>query len=227
MGAPKRSLWQQLASYVRPKVVEVRSSVHNPYLEVTHANGVLELNTPNANYSFANLHQVFLNTFREFSILSRPNLNTALVLGLGGGSVPKLILEKRPDCAIRAVELDETVVALGHQYFGLGKYHQLEVIVADATQFVNSDDRLYDLIVVDLFLDNLVPAAAETPSFLQALRARLSPGGVLLFNRMVVPQELAIHTAHFQELFEVFFPGFISFLTLDNKVLVYISPEKS
>jgi spermidine synthase len=205
---------------LRPQVVERAQSEHNPLLEVAWVNGQLELNTPNANYSFGNLHHVFADTFKEFGVRNRKPMQV-LLLGLGAGSVVNILHSYGYTPRITGVEVDTEVVRLARQHFGLAEYPQLEVMLADATEFVQEDHLQYDLIAVDLFLDNIVPAAAETPLFLGALRSRLAPGGLLVFNRMVDTEAATQHVAHFEELFALFFPAYRTFRILDNRVFVF------
>jgi spermidine synthase len=56
------------------------------------------------------------------------------------------------------------------------------VITADAVEWTAQTERRFDLVVVDLFHEADVPAACRTEHFLQTLRERLAPGGMLLFN---------------------------------------------
>ncbi len=108
---------------------------------------------------------------------------SVLLLGLGLGSVPWM-LERHFGLNFHytAVEVDEAVVYLAQKY-ALGELKSpMEIVCADALAFVEQDHHGYDLVVMDVFRDAVIPAAFQTSSFLDCLRSRLSPNGVLLFN---------------------------------------------
>lgn len=77
-----------------------------------------------------------------------------LVLGVGGGSIPKYLLHYFPTIDIDAVELRPVVTRIAHEYFSLYKDERLHIQHDRAERFLNNTqhDSQYDLIIVDLFL---------------------------------------------------------------------------
>jgi hypothetical protein len=53
------------------------------------------------------------------SFLCKPNAKRVLIIGLGGGIWPMLIRHYFPSVVVDVVEIDETVIALAYDYFGL------------------------------------------------------------------------------------------------------------
>jgi spermidine synthase len=104
----------------------------------------------------------------------------ALLLGLGGGTIAHLLVERFGPLPITAVEVDHDVVAFAYRFFGLP--HGLKVVEADAFAFVETASGPYDYIAVDLFARNSVPAGVFRRSFLRKLRELLTPGGLLAVN---------------------------------------------
>lgn len=123
---------------------------------------------------------------------------SVLLLGLGLGSVPWM-LERNFGLELHytAVEIDEVVIALAQKY-ALSELHSpMEVIQANALLFVQQDERQYDLVIMDVFQDAVVPASFQRLSFLEALKNRLSPNGILLFNFLAQTPSDRLHADRF------------------------------
>jgi spermidine synthase len=173
------------------QVLESRSTPHNPVLEVVLLHGHCLLNARSVNYSFGTLHRVFEDAFAKLG-LGQKTLKDVLVLGCGAGSVVEIVRgQYSKDCSITAVEIDPVVIELARKYFLLDRVRGLEVVCTDARAFVGSCTRRFDLIVVDLFVDDQVPAPFRTREFLESLRKLLAPEGWLVFNAIDDTKEAA------------------------------------
>ena len=62
----------------------------------------------------------------------------------------------------------------------------VELHIQDASRFLESTARGYDLIVVDLFIDDQVPAQFGQEAFIKSLQTHLNRGGMLIHNFMFV-----------------------------------------
>lgn len=163
-------------------MVEKKSSKFNQQLIVAIQDGKYVLNTQNANYSFGSLHRIFQKAFKTISLKER-NFSSCLLLGGGAGSVPSILYnELGLNLSTTLVEIDEEVIKLGEKYFGLRTYPNLHIIIEDAFVFVANTNETYDLIVIDIFEDLIVPACFLTPAFFENIKKRLHPKGVVLFN---------------------------------------------
>lgn len=76
-----------------------------------------------------------------------------LVLGLGGGSAARVVRALAPSASITGVEYDAEVVAAAREHFDLDALH-IEVIVADAREFLLRETRRFDFIIDDIFIGN-------------------------------------------------------------------------
>ena len=136
-----------MVSYLYPVVVEKRKGTVTPYLEVIKSNRKYLLNSENANYSYGGLHVLFNKFFKQIGI-KKYDIKSVLVLGMGAGSVVSLLRQKyKIDCAITAIEKDEVVIELAKKYFEIEKYNPLNIVNADAFEFVNTTYKKYDLII--------------------------------------------------------------------------------
>lgn len=75
-------------------------------------------------------------------------INHCLILGLGGGSVAKIIRKYWPDSKITGVEIDPVMIELGKKYLDLDKY-KVDIKIQDARKFAFKN---YDLIIVDTYI---------------------------------------------------------------------------
>lgn len=104
----------------------------------------------------------------------------ALILGLGGATIPHLLVERFGPLKLTAVEKDPTVVSLAYRVFGVPA--GTEVVQADAFEFLETTESGYDYIAADLFEVNDVPRQLFTQPLLRKLRGLLTPGGLVAIN---------------------------------------------
>jgi spermidine synthase len=86
-----------------------------------------------------------------------------------------------PRAKITAVDIDDSMIAIGRKYFGLGSLRRLTLIRADAQEYVRRRGT-YDLIIIDLFSGAFIPVFEESLPFLRQVKKRMSPGGRVLIN---------------------------------------------
>jgi spermidine synthase len=109
-----------------------------------------------------------------------------LILGLGGGSVARLVRALAPEAEIVGVELDRDVVRLARAHLDLDSL-AVRVEIADARVFLERDRGRYDAILEDVFVGQ--GDAVHKPDWIpepgHALaRRRLAPGGLLVSNTL-------------------------------------------
>ncbi|MDX1685969.1 MAG: methyltransferase domain-containing protein, partial [Saprospiraceae bacterium] len=177
-------MFKKLLSYITDIHLESRESEHNEELHVVLSRGRHQLCTPNAIYSFDDLYDNYRNAFKKVDIGNR-NYDTVLILGLGLGSIPYM-LENLFNCFFHytAVEIDEEVVELANKYCLSQLESHIETIVADAHEFILQNERQFDLVCMDVFVDDIIPAKFHRREFLTALKGSISPGGLLMYNRL-------------------------------------------
>jgi spermidine synthase len=164
-------------------------------------NGKYMLNSLNSNYSCGMLQKVFEIEFDKIKLKER-KIKDVLVLGFGAGSVASILLEDyKMDCNITGVEKDEKVISLGLKYFNTSRFKNTNVINADAVDFMMQNKELFDLVVIDVYVDNLVPQSCETESFLKQVKKSLHINGLVVFNKMIF-DEVSDRSA--KRLFETF-----------------------
>jgi spermidine synthase len=104
---------------------------------------------------------------------------------LGGGSVIQTIREVFHSKAhITAVEIDRLMIDIAQQEFGIDRYAPLTIIHDDAIVFMKNSTQLYNLIIVDVFVQETIPEECLSADFLRRIAHSLTIGGTIIFNTM-------------------------------------------
>lgn len=180
----KQNLFKRLASYFTEIHIESTSSHYNDILEVTLSKGRYRLSTENAIYSWSDKYDNFRKCFERLN-LERNDVQNVLILGFGLGSIPYM-LEKTygKDYSYTGVEIDEAVIYLASKYVLDELSSEIELVCADASIFVQQNQVLYDMICIDLFIDDEIPEVFLTTAFLEDVKECLSQSGFIVFNHL-------------------------------------------
>lgn len=111
-----------------------------------------------------------------------PGPERALLVGLGGGSIPKRFLAVDPEIRMDVIELDPVVVDVARRYFALPDDSRLQIYTGDGRKYLQDTDETYDLIMLDAYYADAIPFHLTTEEFLLDLRDRLAPGGLVAAN---------------------------------------------
>src|SRR5262245_29248807 len=111
---------------------------------------------------------------------------SVLVLGLGGGSVARVVRALAPRARIVGVEQSAEVVRTARRHLGLGRLG-VEVVVADARAFLERARGRFDLVLEDVFVGRgrgvRKPGWLPLPGLALAAR-RVAKGGILATNAL-------------------------------------------
>lgn len=111
-----------------------------------------------------------------------------LILGLGGGTIAKLLTKKFGLVTIDGVEIDPLMVELGQKYLDF-KEKNVRVIIDDAKKFIKNSRYKYDLICVDLFSHGDVAVGTESKSFFEDIKKTTNENGVVVINKLFTSNE--------------------------------------
>lgn len=125
-----------------------------------------------------------LNKVLNYKLL----ISNCLIVGLGGGSIAKLVRKNWPDAKITGVDIDPVMVELGKKYMNLDK-HDVKIHIEDAGAFVKKQNNKYDLVCFDTYVGQNFPKKFESVRFIKQVEALLSKDGVVVFNRLYGPRE--------------------------------------
>lgn len=118
----------------------------------------------------------------DLAFLYKPSIRKVLVIGLGGGTIPKRFVRDYPGVSVEAVEIDPDVVKIAAKYFDVKPGARLKVYNEDGRRFLRRSKQKYDLIVLDAYYADTVPFFLTTKEFFKIVRAHLTPGGVFVNN---------------------------------------------
>jgi spermidine synthase len=166
---------------------KIHSSINGEILVVEDLFGKREMRVGEVAQSGGLVKKLWSQLFQVQS--SKFKVQSCLILGLGCGTLAKIISTKFPKSRMIGVEIDPLVVELGKKYFGLGEIPNLKIIITDAIKFVDDlrltiHDSRFDLIVVDLYVGQEFPQEAESDQFLSRLKKILRRDGIVIFNRL-------------------------------------------
>jgi len=118
----------------------------------------------------------------DIAFLMNPSITNVLVIGLGGGSVPKRLVRDYPQVKVDAVDIDGDVVKIAAKYFDVHPGPRLRVYTSDGRLFLRKSKAKYDLILLDAYYADTVPFFLTTKEFFAIVKAHLRPGGVFANN---------------------------------------------
>lgn len=108
---------------------------------------------------------------------------SALVIGLGAGSLVRFCRHYLPACRLQVVEIEPRVVAAARQFFALpAEDAHLSIAIADAADYILTHGRHYDCILLDGYDAQARAGALDTLPFHQACRSRLTEQGLMAVN---------------------------------------------
>ena len=114
-----------------------------------------------------------------------PNPKKILIIGEGGGTIPTALQQMLPDTQIDLVELDGAVDRIAKRYFNFKPGPKMKVTIADGRVFVKRaipQKPNYDMIMLDAFDADYIPAHLLTREFLEEVKSILAPNGVIVAN---------------------------------------------
>lgn len=153
------------------------------------------------------------------SLLINPQPRSLLLIGLGGGTLPRALQQGFPELKMDVVEIDPAVVSVAGKYFDFKANERVRVIEVDGRVFVKRalrEKRRYDMVMLDAFDHEYIPEHLLTREFLQEVKSLLAPGGVLAANTFsssrLYDHESTTYAAVFGEFFN---------LKRENRVILY------
>jgi spermidine synthase len=155
------------------------------------------------------------------ALFVKPEPKSVLIIGLGGGTIPRALTQLVPHVRIDVVEIDPAVVKVAKKYFAFASERNVQTIEADGRVFVkraSREGRRYDLIMLDAFDHEYIPEHLLTREFLQEARSILAPGGVLAANTFSSSRLYNHESVTYAAVFPTFFN-----LKRDNRVIIAVN----
>jgi spermidine synthase len=182
-----------------PKVTFETDSKYNGHIEVIEVGTVRKLKVNKVEQSVNHTSESGKRLFwgKVFDVIKEeePNLKDVLILGLGGGTVAHLLADHYKDVAITSVDIDPVMIEIGKKYFDVDKIPNHTIIEADALRLVVVPEEFglavesFQVVYVDLFIGEKYPDLGSSGNFVAAVKRMVRPGGLLVFNRIYMPDD--------------------------------------
>lgn len=111
-----------------------------------------------------------------------PHAQSCLILGLGGGSIPRMLLKACPRIEVEAVEIDPAILKLAEKYFDVRALPRFTAHREDAAEFLRRCSSQYGMVIVDTYLGEQFPDQCATQEFIVNARGCLIEDGVFVLN---------------------------------------------
>lgn len=194
---------KKLLSYFVPINIHQKKSRINSNLEITWNNGQLVLDSKNTNFSYGSLQRVLRKGLSVIGFEQIKGFENILVLGVAGGSVIKTLVDEiKFTGKIIGVEIDPETILLANEYFGLNEIKNLEIIIDDAQNFIQTTSQKFDLIIIDIFEDNIMPDFLFENPFAGNVANSLNKQGFVLFNTIINNENQKVRNDSFIALFD-------------------------
>lgn len=160
------------------KILEERESKFNGHLKVVRSLGFgTYIQAEGLTQSGGIVETFWKQTIKKVN-RSPFTVHHSFILGLGGGTVAKLIRKNWPEAKIIGIDIDPIMVEWGKKYLELDKTN-VEIKIQDAYDFKGR----YDLIIIDLYNGETFPEKFESKEFLNKVKSSLTEKGIAVFNR--------------------------------------------
>lgn len=113
-----------------------------------------------------------------YGLLYQADSQKILMIGCGGGTLATMLSKHGRD--ITVVDVNPQSFLLARKYFGLPG--GVTCRVADGCEFLLSETRVYDAIVLDAFAGDRIPAHVQSSTFFRLARTRVNRRGCIFVN---------------------------------------------
>ncbi len=214
-------LWKRYFSYFKDVHLESHSSSINPALHLLLVRGRLQLCTDNSIYSFEDQYDNFYKVFEKMIAVGW-RYESVLILGFAMGSIPKMLEDNfKLRLDYTGVEIDDVIIDLVSDYVVSELESSIQLVHTDASVFLDSNEETFDLICIDLFIDDVIPDQFKAVTFLQTLEQTLNPDGCVLYNMLGDYQsDKTKAELYHKDVFSKVFPQSTLFHTGTNYMLI-------
>ncbi len=115
-------------------------------------------------------------------LLLKPSPRHVAMIGLGGGSVAKYCYRYLPDAEITAIEISPDVIALRNEFAIPSDDARFRVVLGDGAGWVAETGSRPDVLIVDGFDADGLPAQLCSQPFYDNCHAALADNGILVVN---------------------------------------------
>merc|ERR1719419_1301503 len=112
-----------------------------------------------------------------------PSAKRAVVLGMGLGGIPQILVSSWKNLVVDVVELNKHVVEVAMEALCFPEDKRINVILTDVFKWIASvQERKYDAVYIDIFEGKVIPEKAKESEFFRDVSRILKPNGIATSN---------------------------------------------
>lgn len=113
-----------------------------------------------------------------------PEVRSFLAIGVGTGTALCSVRRMFPEAQVYGVDIDAEVIRAAHQFFQCPDDDRAFYVAMDGRRFVEGEetDAPFDLVFLDAYADDFLPARLATVEFVRSLKERMTERGVVCVN---------------------------------------------
>lgn len=161
--------------------------------------------------------------------LLKPDASRFLCVGLGGGSIPRFLLNQINNCQVDIIEIRPKVVDIAFDYFYLQNDHRIKVFLGKGGEIIKKQSfQPYDMIFVDAYDKKGISKETITKEFIKDCSKLLKTQGIFSINVWSEPR--TTYKATKQSLREIYAGHLLELPVSErtNRILLGIfSPSKN
>ncbi len=152
-----------------PQVLESFTSSYSGKIEVRKLGRSIYVTTSGLTQSGGLINELWSKTFKKLPRSKLVNKRW-LILGLATGTVAKIIAQKYAPHQMVGVEIDPLMLEVGYNYFGLDQIPNLDIVTADANDYVHQTKQKFDWVIVDTYIGEQLPEFVYDQKFLRTVK---------------------------------------------------------
>jgi spermidine synthase len=126
--------------------------------------------------------RLIYSKYTSLGFVFRPDAKKMLLIGLGGGSIPKKLQKEFPSLEIDVVEIDPEVIQIAKTHFNVRESKNLKLYAQDGRMFLTRSANQYDIILIDAYFSDAMPFHLATKEFFELAQKKLTPNGIIVAN---------------------------------------------
>lgn len=212
----KIPLMKRWLSYLFPVRVKTAKGSGDSMLELFLYRGRWQLGSGDALYSDGDRYRPLTAAYHQLADLL-PRVKDVLMLGGGLGSGVQLFRKQGLHPSVVFVEKDEVILQLALELMPPELHANLLPLCADAKEFMNANEKSFDLIIVDVFDGRTVPGFVMEEPFLRQCAQKIRTNGALVLNYIINDEK---KWKHDQAVFSKVFPQHKTIALGLNRLLI-------
>src|SRR6266704_2212425 len=126
--------------------------------------------------------RLIYSRYTSLGFTFRPDAKRILIIGLGGGSIPKKLQKEFPSLEIDVVEIDPEVIQIAKNHFNVRESNHLHLHAQDKRLFLTRTANQYDIILLDAYYADAMPFHLATREFFELAQRKLTPNSIVITN---------------------------------------------